>query len=163
MQMEKNYDGYYRMFTIWTGDYSSCYDKGISIKVENNKIIDCFLETTENQDNQLGNLNNHFGEIIGENIKDFAFDCVVNNKFMDKDFNSYNYTYDNTLDLLFQKSSEENFTMEKQKAFPTEDELKAHDQKVADILQAKENKNALGKTDTLSKIADMKNGRTGGK
>lgn len=177
--MEKNTDGYYRIFTNQLnfgdfGDESTFNDEqGLYLKIDKDKIIDCFVEKSitmynmgetypkPNSLNKIGDVENNLEKLVGESFKDFVLKGALDNEFLGKNLTALYGDNDSDCVIRFVKSSEENFTKEKQKAFPTKAEMKAHDQKVADILQAKENKNTLGNC-VLSKIAEMK-GRTGEK
>lgn len=170
--MEKNFNGCFRIYSTEVDYGEGSYDQiGVCLKVENNKIIDCFAEKPEkykdnevfiiyeNALNEASDVNNNMEKIVGENFKDLILESALENKFLGHNLSRYD---ESECVIRFENSSEDYFMQRKQKAFPTEEALKAHDQKVADILQAKENKNTLGKTDTLSRIAGMKNERTGG-
>lgn len=165
--MEKNFNGYFGVYGTCGGDTI-----GVCLKVENNKITDCFAEKPErfgygglaveiNFIDEVTDVNNNIEKIVGEDFKDLIFEGTLENKFLGRNLSD---DYDGEFEFIirFRNSSEDYFMRRKQKAFPTPEEMKAHDQKVADILQAKENKNTLGKADTLSRIAGIKNERTGG-
>lgn len=83
---------------------------------------------------------------LGEDIRDFLLDKMLNgNGWSLRRMSSSEYINEKGRVMNYLGISEEE-----------------HNHHVADILRAKENKNTLGKTDVLGKIASMK-GRTGGK
>ena len=147
-------DGCYNLCTVWTDNYGFVSHDGIYLKVANNKIVDC-VEPLKGHNCIKYDLEENLQKVVGENIKDFMFNSVLTSTIVNTNVSKIGYI---TIDSI----KDEEYADSKRKVFDTEAELKAHDQKVADILQAKENKNTLGKTDMLSKIAEMKNGRTGG-
>ena len=172
-KMEKNYDGYCRIYSTEVDYSESSYDQiGVDLKVANNKIVDCFAEkpeqyeqngytfVEENALDEASDISNNMEKIVGEDFKDIIFESAMENKFLGQDPSHYS---ESECVIRFEYISEDYFMHRKKKAFSTPEEMKAHDQKVADILQAKENKNTLGKTDTLSRLAGMKNEHTGGK
>ena len=156
-------DGYYELYTIWTdwGEYS--IEDGIYLKAENNKIVDCVepkyhngVDTEYRRSGPDYYLEEKLEKVIGENIKDFILDSIASNKIIDVDVTSWNAEF-----ITFQYMSEECYIKSKNLTFATEEEMKAHDQRVAAILQSKENKATLGKTDVMDKIAELKNSRGG--
>lgn len=146
--MEKTMNGCYDLCTVWTDSYGYVGRDGIYLKVENNKIVDC-VEPLKGHSCIKYDLEYNLRTVIGENVKDFILDSVETSKIAGTDVSKIGY-------VTFGSIENEKYSRSKHEVFATEAELKEHDQKVADILQAKENINALGKTDMLSKIADMK-------
>jgi hypothetical protein len=144
--MEKNFDGFYSLYlqSIDGSEKLNIY----SLKVQDNKIVDSvYSPYSDNVVVSEADYKNSM-DIIGENVKDFFTERLISQgtvsgctaeTISEKDFQTTKSEILNTLGI-----SERN-----------------HQNRISSILQSKENKATLGKTDTLSKIADMKNGRSG--
>ena len=149
--MAKNFDEYYGCYnlcTVWDDNYGYTSKDGIYLKVENNKIVDC-VEPLKGHNSIKYNLEENLQKVVGENVKDLVLNSVITSKIVGKDVSRIGY-------ITFREIEEAEYADSKRKVFKTETEMKAHDQQVADILQAKDNKNTLGKTSVMDKIADMK-------
>lgn len=148
--MEKNYNGYYELHFEET---ESCSENDWHyLKVKNNKIIDASF-AQQFGDMDANEVEKQLKEVIGENFKDFVLDKVFYNEhnyawyvreFEDNDFNYYEHAKERNRISLGLSEPE-------------------YQKKIADILQAKENKATLGKTGVMDKIAIMKSGHEGGK
>lgn len=144
--MEKNYDGYYSVgyTSVDAGiDGARCY-----LQVSDGKISDCVYWDAEHRKNKSTTKQEE--DAIGKDVKDFFVE-----KFIETDlYRIWNADKIDSLEFIEQKNRIfDRFGISEEE----------HNQRVADILQAKENKNTLGKADTLSRIAGIKNERTGGK
>lgn len=151
--MENKMNECYILYGIWTDSFEYSEQPGIFLKSQDNKIIDCFDSNKYNYFNVEGNLD----KIIGENVRDFIWNSIATHKILNLDLSDIENEY-----LTFHPTDNDFFMQRKKETFNAE-EIIEHDKKVASILQSKENKNTLGKSDMLNKIADIKNARTGGK
>jgi len=159
--MEKNIDGYYELYTIWGDGTEYSVEDGIYLKAENNKIVDCIepkyyngVDTERMSNGPSYYLEEKLEKVVGENIKDFILDSIKTNTII-------NYHDECVECVSFKPITEEHYIKSKNLTYATEEEMKAHDQRVAAILQSKENKATLGKTGVMDKIATMKTGRSG--
>lgn len=152
--MEKNYNGYYSsyLYNSELGENNDIY----YLKVRDNKIVDAAHISWDDggvwsYPTVSDNACKYSLEAIGENFKDFMLDQFMTNtegcegtslKMIDEKAFEYRKSY-----------------MLKELGISQQE----YNQKVADILQAKENKATLGKTGVMDKIATMKSGHEGGK
>lgn len=143
--MEKNTDGYYRLVCI--GGKSLADIAEYYLQVANGKILDCVCMDTEYWKGI--STEKQEDDAVGENVKNFFAE-----KFKETEANPYR---------VWQaiQITQKEFTNGKANILAelgvTKEE---HDQRVADVFQAKKNKNTLDKN-VINKLTDMKNGRSG--
>lgn len=146
--MEKTFNGYYRVGE--TCEYDGTANYLYYFKVQNNKITNASFIHTED----AGQVNNELKKVIGEDFKDFIIEKMFDNNYNSSDnkWSAEEMTDDERKEYKYYKD-------ENRKTLGISEQ--DYQKQIDSILQSKENKAILGKTDVMDKITELKNGRNG--